>query len=78
MTAGIDFGLRLMSLIRGQAHAEVVQLSLEYDPAPPFDAGSPERASVAVMDAYERRIAALVPDRDDRLRALARRRGFVD
>ncbi|KQT31799.1 thiamine biosynthesis protein ThiJ [Sphingomonas sp. Leaf412] len=76
VTAGIDFALTLMALIRGQAHAELVQLSLEYDPAPPFDAGSPERAGVAVMAAYERRVAALVPDRDDRLRALAKRRGF--
>ena len=77
VTAGIDFALRLTALIRGQAHAELVQLSLEYDPAPPFDAGSPERASVAVMEAYDRRMAKVAPDREDHLRALARRRGFT-
>lgn len=76
VTAGIDFALTLTALIRGQQHAELVQLSLEYDPQPPFDAGSPERASAAVMDAFERRTAKIAPDRDDRLRALAARRGF--
>jgi cyclohexyl-isocyanide hydratase len=76
VTAGIDFALTLTALIRGQRHAELVQLSLEYDPQPPFDAGSPERASAAVVEAHERRIAKVAPDRDDKLRALARRRGF--
>lgn len=76
VTAGIDFALTLTAMIRGQQHAELVQLSLEYDPHPPFDAGSPECASAAVVDAFERRSAKLAPDRDDRLRALARRRGF--
>jgi len=76
VTAGIDFGLRLMALIRGQQHAELVQLSLEYDPQPPFDAGSPDRASPAVVDAFQQRIAKVAPDRDDKLRALARHRGF--
>lgn len=48
----------------------------EYDPAPPFDAGSPERAGQPLVAAYERRVAALAPGRDDRLRVLAARRGF--
>ncbi|MEH3035016.1 MAG: DJ-1/PfpI family protein [Sphingomonas adhaesiva] len=76
VTAGIDFALTLMALIRGEAHARAVQLSLEYDPAPPFDAGSPERAGVAAVEAYEKRVAQLAPGRDERLRALAARRGF--
>ncbi|PWQ83299.1 thiamine biosynthesis protein ThiJ, partial [Stenotrophomonas maltophilia] len=77
VTAGIDFALRLTALIRGEAHARIVQLALEYDPMPPFDAGSPERAGVAVVEAYERRVAQLAPGRDDQLRALAARRGFA-
>lgn len=36
VTAGIDFGLALTAAIRGEAHARLVQLSLEYDPAPPL------------------------------------------
>ena len=42
VTAGLDFGLTLASLLRGQAEAERVQLILEYAPQPPFHAGTPE------------------------------------
>lgn len=77
VTAGIDFALTLTALLRGQAHAEAVQLSLEYDPHPPFDAGSPERAGVAAVERYADRVAKLAPGRDEELRALARRRGFA-
>ncbi len=76
VTAGIDFALTLMALIRGEDHARMVQLSLEYDPAPPFDAGSPERAGAGLVAAYERRMEALVPGRQAELAALARMRGF--
>ena len=76
VTAGIDFALKLTALIRGDAYAKAVQLSLEYDPAPPFDAGSPEKAGAELVAAYRRRIARLAPTRDDDLRALAIRRGF--
>ena len=76
VTAGIDFALTLIALIRGEAHARFVQLSLEYDPAPPFDAGSPERAGPELVAAYDRRVAALAGDRDAELRALATRLGF--
>lgn len=44
VTAGLDFGLLLAARLRGQTYAEAVQLYLEYDPAPPFHAGSPETA----------------------------------
>mgnify|MGYP001117904628 CR=1 FL=1 len=76
VTAGIDFALTLTALIRGEAHAKLVQLSLEYDPSPPFDAGSPERAGIELVDAYQRRVARLAPRREEELRALAIRRGF--
>ncbi|MGP7795692.1 DJ-1/PfpI family protein [Sphingomonas sp. CLY1604] len=76
VTAGIDFALTLTALLRGEAHARAVQLSLEYDPRPPFDSGSPERAGPEVVAAVERRTRALVPTRDDDLRALAKRRGY--
>lgn len=76
VTAGIDFALTLTALIRGEAHARMVQLSLEYDPAPPFDAGSPERAGAALVAAYAKRVEALAPGRDAALRDLAIQRGF--
>ncbi len=50
VTAGIDFGLTLAGLLRGQAEAEAIQLVIEYAPAPPFNAGTPETAPKAVVD----------------------------
>jgi cyclohexyl-isocyanide hydratase len=44
VTAGLDFGLEL----RSKDYAEAVQLYLEYDPHPPFDSGTPEKASPLV------------------------------
>lgn len=44
VTAGIDFGLSLIAQLRSPAYAKTVQLYLEYDPQPPFNAGSPEKA----------------------------------
>ena len=44
VTAGIDFGLTLLAALRGDDVAKLTQLLMEYDPKPPFDAGSPERA----------------------------------
>jgi cyclohexyl-isocyanide hydratase len=44
VTAGIDFALSLVALLRNQPYAQAVQLYLEYDPQPPFDAGSPAKA----------------------------------
>lgn len=48
VTSGIDFGLRVASEIAGDEVAQAIQLSLEYDPAPPFASGSPDRAPAAV------------------------------
>ena len=77
VTAGIDFALALTAAIRGESHARIVQLALEYDPAPPFDSGSPERASEALLDAYRERMAKLAPGRDERIRAVSRGHGFT-
>lgn len=45
VTAGMDFGLRLVAELRGEQVARSIQLGLEYDPEPPFDSGSPDRAA---------------------------------
>ncbi|QNA85601.1 DJ-1/PfpI family protein [Sphingomonas sp. So64.6b] len=73
VTAGIDFGLALTAAIRGEDHARLVQLSLEYDPAPPFDSGSPDRADAATLARYHALAARGAPDRDERTLALAAR-----
>jgi transcriptional regulator GlxA family with amidase domain len=52
VTAGIDFGLTLMAEIAGRQTAEFVQLSLEYDPKPPFRGGVPWKASDALVKRY--------------------------
>ena len=76
VTAGIDFAFTLTKLLRGEDHARLVQLSLEYDPQPPIDAGSPERAGPALVAAYARRIAQIAPTRNEDLKAQAERLGF--
>ena len=44
ITAGIDFGRTLVAELRGDDAAKLTQLLMEYDPAPPFDTGSPDKA----------------------------------
>lgn len=44
VTAGLDFGLRVIAELRSRAYAEAVQLYVEYDPHPPFSGGSPTTA----------------------------------
>ena len=47
-SAGIDLALTLLGLSHGPAVAQAVQLSLEYDPQPPYDAGSPAKAPAEI------------------------------
>ena len=51
VTAGLDFGLTLCALLKGRPEAERIQLTLEYAPAPPFDAGEPETAPRLITEA---------------------------
>ncbi len=55
VTAGIDFGLSVVAEIAGEAVARAIQLGIEYDPAPPFDSGHPDRAPAAVKSALAER-----------------------
>lgn len=77
VTAGIDFALALMAEIAGADHARAVQLALEYDPAPPFDAGSPAKAGAALVEVYSARANRLAPNRRTDLIAAAERLGFT-
>ncbi|MEN3381329.1 MAG: cyclohexyl-isocyanide hydratase [Hyphomicrobiales bacterium] len=60
VTSGIDFGLVLVAEIAGRQAAETVQLGIEYDPDPPFDAGHPDRAPAPVRASLEERYAKSV------------------
>jgi len=57
VTAGLDFAFTLAAELAGEDAAKAIQLSLEYDPAPPFDAGAPEKANAATRDATAGRYA---------------------
>ena len=48
VTSGIDFGLAVVAEIAGETAAQAIQLGIEYDPAPPFDCGHPDRAPEAI------------------------------
>ena len=54
VTAGIDFGLTLVAELQGRRTAELTQLLLEYDPAPPFTSGSPATADPALVEQARR------------------------
>ncbi|HEX7390469.1 MAG TPA: DJ-1/PfpI family protein [Acidiphilium sp.] len=71
VTAGIDFALTLMAELAGREVAETIQLRLEYAPEPPFDAGRPEIASQAVLEAVMARMAAIEPARRAGIRRAA-------
>lgn len=50
VSAGIDMGLSLAARIAGEDYAKGVQLGIEYDPHPPFDAGSPTKAPEPIVE----------------------------
>jgi cyclohexyl-isocyanide hydratase len=64
VTAGIDFALAVVDELKGREVAETIQLMVEYDPHPPFDAGSPKRASPAVMAELARLMEPFRRERD--------------
>ena len=69
VTSGIDFGLSVVAEIAGEATAQTIQLGIEYDPAPPFASGHPDRAPSGIT-------SALVASRYDAARSAFR--GAID
>lgn len=57
VTAGIDFALTLVAMLVDRTTAEAIQLRLEYNPAPPFNSGSPDTAPAEVLALMKERIA---------------------
>jgi cyclohexyl-isocyanide hydratase len=49
VSAGIDFAFRIVAELAGPEVAQTIQLGIEYDPNPPFDAGHPDKASQAAI-----------------------------
>ncbi len=50
VSSGIDMALHLVKTINGEEVAQAVQLGIEYDPQPPLDAGSPEKAPPEIVE----------------------------
>jgi transcriptional regulator GlxA family with amidase domain len=50
VSSGIDMALHLVKTINGEEVAQAVQLGIEYDPEPPVDAGSPEKAPPEIVE----------------------------
>jgi len=69
VTSGIDFGFSVVAEIAGEAIARRIQLGMEYDPAPPFDSGDPDRApdiKTALMAARYDKFRAVYRERLDK------------
>lgn len=49
VSSGIDMALQIAALITDETTAKAVQLYIEYDPQPPFDCGSPDKAGPEVL-----------------------------
>ena len=76
VTAGIDFALTLVSMLVDQRTAEAIQLRLEYNPAPPFNSGSPDTAPPDILASMKERIAPAQIRRCEKIsRAAARLTG---
>ena len=75
VTAGIDFALAIAAEIAGEAVAQRIQLMIEYAPAPPFTAGSPDTAPAETVRALESAAAARQADRAERVARAAARLG---
>jgi len=71
-SAGIDLALALLDLSHGPAVAQTVQLILEYDPEPPYDAGSPAKAPADIDEEGRAYYADVRPPSADRQRPGAR------
>ena len=63
VTAGIDFGLTVAAELAGEEVAKSIQLVLEYDPHPPFDSGSPEKAGPKRVQRLRERLVPMLESR---------------
>ena len=76
VTAGIDFALQLAATLRSEREAKMIQLQIEYNPAPPFAGGSPETTDPELVAALLAQSAPMLQARREViLRAKALREG---
>jgi len=77
VASGIDFALKLAAILESEEVAQQIQLQIEYDPAPPFDSGSPKSASADMVATLRGRLAALNQQRADVVKRVGRTLGVV-
>ena len=77
VASGIDFALKVAAVLEGEEVARSIQLQIEYDPAPPFDSGSPQTASPAIVAALRGRLASLNEQRREVAQRVGKRLGIV-
>ncbi|MSO67419.1 MAG: DJ-1/PfpI family protein [Pseudolabrys sp.] len=63
VASGIDFALALAAILEGEQVAREIQLQIEYDPAPPFNCGSPKTAAPEMLAALKARGSKLNEER---------------
>jgi cyclohexyl-isocyanide hydratase len=76
VTAGIDFALTIAAEAFGEDVAKGIQLGIEYDPQPPFRAGSPEGAGAAVVEKARASAAKRQAEREAAVRRASARLGL--
>jgi cyclohexyl-isocyanide hydratase len=77
VASGIDFALTLAGILEGERVAREIQLQIEYDPAPPFNSGSPRTASADILEALRGRLARLTEERREVAQRVGRRLGVA-
>lgn len=73
VTAGIDFGLTVAAMLAGEDVAKRIQLMLEYNPAPPFSAGSPSTAEPHIVEQVRAQGAKYIDARRELVKRVAAR-----
>lgn len=77
VTSGLDGALRLAADLRGDEIAQIIQLSMQYAPEPPFNSGTPETAPPAVLAEARRSVQAISARREQTARRVAQRLGVA-
>ena len=77
VASGIDFALALASILESEQVAREIQLQIEYDPAPPFNSGSPRTASADMVATLRGRLAPLNEQRRDVAARVGRKLGVA-
>ncbi len=71
VTSGIDFGLALVAELFGERRAQLIQLSMEYDPKPPFEGGSPRSSDPELVAQLRAFLAPFEAEREAAAQAAA-------